>query len=163
MIIPQIGQMTIHEEAALKRDEQWRNEVVEHFAESFAHHFNDTAAKEDGLQLRATLTEADPLFDELTSRATRSATRAPGTPCHQMRRRRGCRGGKRRRSWKSLEPQLKKHRCHQFEPLRRSPRTTSTTTYEFITWNIIFSEMKWHAKLNSHRDEIVGKLAEHAR
>ena len=24
------------------------------------------------------------------------------------------------------------------------------------------SEMKWHAKLNSHRDEIVGKLAEHA-
>ena len=54
------------EEAARKRDEQWRNEVVEHFAESFAHHFNDTAAKEDGLQPRATLTEADPLFDELT-------------------------------------------------------------------------------------------------
>ena len=41
-------------------------EVVEHFAESFAHHFNDTAAKEDGLQPRATLTEQDPLFAELS-------------------------------------------------------------------------------------------------
>merc|ERR1719282_969953 len=38
------------EEAAAKRDEQWRKEVVEHFSESFARHFNDSANVAEGLE-----------------------------------------------------------------------------------------------------------------
>merc|ERR1712046_432115 len=62
---------------------------------------------------------------------------------------------------KSLEPQLKKHRCHQFEP-SEEPEDDEYDYMQIHNVEHYISEMKWHAKLNSHRDEIVGKLAEHA-
>ena len=149
------------EEAARKRDEQWRNEVVEHFAESFAHHFNDTAAKEDGLQPRATLTEADPLFEELTKLG--DALGYPGAwdavSSNETAPRLSWREAEKK--LKSLEPQLKKHRCHQFEP-SEEPEDDEYDYMQIHNVEHYISEMKWHAKLNSHRDEIVGKLAEHA-
>ena len=62
---------------------------------------------------------------------------------------------------KSLEPQLKKHRCHAFEP-SEEPEDDEYDYMQIHNVEHYISEMKWHAKLNSHRDEIVGKLAEHA-
>ena len=146
------------EEAARKRDEQWRNEVVEHFAESFAHHFNDTAAKEDGLQPRATLTEADPLFDELTKLGDALGYPGAWDAVSSNERLPDC--------WREAEKKLKvrtaaqKHRCHP-----SSLRGAEDDEYDYMQIHNVehyISEMKWHAKLNSHRDEIVGKLAEHA-
>ena len=61
----------------------------------------------------------------------------------------------------ALAPQLKKHRCHAFEP-SEEPEDDEYDYMQIHNVEHYISEMKWHAKLNSHRDEIVGKLAEHA-
>ena len=155
------GDEAYDEEASRKRDETWRNEVVEHFAESFAHHFNDTAAVEDGLQPRATLTEAYPLYGELSKLgdalgypgawdAVSSNETAPKLSWREAETR-----------LKELEPQLLKHRCPKFEP-SDEPEDDEYDYMQIHNVEHYVSEMKWHARLNSHRDEVAGKLADHA-
>lgn len=155
------GDEAYDEEASRKRDETWRNEVVEHFAESFAHHFNDTAAVEDGLQPRATLTEADPLYGELSKLG--DALGYPGAwdvvSSNETAPKLSWREAEKR--LKELEPLLKKHRCHKFEP-SDEPEDDEYDYMQIHNVEHYVSEMKWHARLNSHRDEVAGKLADHA-
>mmetsp|Transcript_27015 Transcript_27015/g.81002 ORF Transcript_27015/g.81002 Transcript_27015/m.81002 type:complete len:437 (+) Transcript_27015:221-1531(+) len=149
------------EEAAAKRDEQWRADVVEHFASSFKHHFNDTAVVAEGYEPHATLTEQDPLFAELEKIS--AALGYPGdwanvdnnatTPTLTWREAEA--------KLAELKPQLEKHRCHAFEP-SDPPQDDEYDYMQIHNVEHYVSEMKWHAKLNSHRDEITGYLADHA-
>ena len=134
--------------------------MVEHFAESFAHHFNDTAAKEDGLQPRATLTEADPLFDELSKLG--DALGYPGAwdavSSNETAPRLSWREAEKK--LQALEPLLKKHRCHAFEP-SDEPEDDEYDYMQIHNVEHYVSEMRWHARLNSHKQDVLEYLDRH--
>mmetsp|Transcript_23170 Transcript_23170/g.71613 ORF Transcript_23170/g.71613 Transcript_23170/m.71613 type:complete len:432 (-) Transcript_23170:35-1330(-) len=148
------------EQAAAKRDEQWRTEVVEHFSESFARHFNDSANVAEGLEPRALLTEADPLYGKLVEIG--DAIGYPGAwdvSSNETAPKLTWREAEAK--LKELEPLLKKHRCHAFEP-SEPPEDDEYDYMQIHNVEHYVSEMKWHAKLNGKKDEVVKSLADHA-
>ena len=148
------------EEAAAKRDEEWRREVVEHFVEQFTRHFNDTATIEDGLEPRAKLTEDDALYGKLV--AIGDNLGFPGA-WHDV----SSNETVPQLSWrdaeaelKRLESELKKFRCHTFEP-SAPPEDDEYDYMQIHNVEHYVSEMRWHARLNSHKQDVLEYLDRH--
>ena len=148
------------EEAAAKRDEAWRLEVVEHFVEQFTRHFNDTATVQDGLEPHATLTVDDALFADLVKIGddlgypgawadVSSNDTVPQLSWRDAEKR-----------LEALKPDLKKFRCHTFEP-SDPPMDDEYDYMQIHNVEHYVSEMRWHARLNSHKQDVLEYLDRH--
>ncbi|KAJ1461742.1 hypothetical protein M885DRAFT_239064 [Pelagophyceae sp. CCMP2097] len=138
-------------EAAAKRDEDWRGELIAHFVEAFERHFNDTAAAEDS-QPRALLTTSDAAYAGLVDIGDRlgfpnDLDASTNATAAQL-------------TWQeaeaklaALEPLLKSARCHAFVP----SDPPADDEYDYMQLHNVehyVSEMRWHAQLNDARNGI---------
>mmetsp|Transcript_15946 Transcript_15946/g.49970 ORF Transcript_15946/g.49970 Transcript_15946/m.49970 type:complete len:427 (-) Transcript_15946:323-1603(-) len=147
------------EEAAERRDEEWRRDVLANFIDSFERHFNDTAMREDGLDPHATLRVESKLYlqlielrDELGGDDFYDASSnhsAPSISWHDAEL-----------ELAKLKPQLDAARCHEFEP---SP-PPSDDEFDYMQLHNVeryLDDMIWHAKLNQKRAEIEGHIKDY--
>lgn len=148
------------ENAAAKRDEDWRLEVVEHFVESFQRHFNDSANIIDGLEPRALLTEDDAVYAELVALgdAIGFAGMWQDVSSNETVPKMTWRDAEKELA--AMKPRLDAKRCHTFEP----SEPPSDDEYDYMQIHNVehyVSEMKWHAKLNSHKEAVLDHIDAH--
>mmetsp|Transcript_17059 Transcript_17059/g.22106 ORF Transcript_17059/g.22106 Transcript_17059/m.22106 type:complete len:435 (-) Transcript_17059:151-1455(-) len=140
------------DQALEKRDEEWRQDILNNFKLSFERHFNDTAMLEDGFEPHALLTPSDPLYQKLKNLEDQLAFDPRYIPDTNHT--------KPTISWKeaetqiiALEPQLKQFRCHSFLP--SDPPVDDEFDYMQVHHvQHYLNEMLWHAHLNAKRKHI---------
>lgn len=134
------------------RDEEWRQDVLENFFESFQRHFNDTELRDEGLQPRSLLDVDDKLYETLVDMRQGlgvsdfydpdNNSSAPSLTWQQAEAKLAV-----------LKPELDKKRCHEFTP----SDPPSDDEFDYMQLHNVeryLDDMIWHAKLNDQRDHI---------
>jgi len=151
------------DEAAERRDEEWRKDVVANFVESFERHFNDTAMAEDGLEPRALLTEGtDRVFDALVDLRKRLGFPDDYFDASSNATAASLTWRDAERELAALEPQLSAARCHAFVP-SPDPEDDEFDYVQVHNVERYVSDMIWHGKLNKRRADVDALLGEYDR